>query len=168
MPKGIPSLTLRKVSSMKAAATKQNGHRGYQKHGLTILKRAVNGVGNNRLIDKRTVTGRALAKWRNDLIADLGGDISTQQSALVDLAVKSKLLLDSIDAWLLVQPSLVNARKKSLLPVVKERQALADGLARYLAQLGLGRVAKETDIPPWEKPITTAADGNGTATDTED
>jgi len=44
-----------------------------------------------------------LAKWRADLIADLGGtdEISTQQSALVDLAVKSKLLLDSIDNWLL-------------------------------------------------------------------
>ena len=145
MPKGIPSLTLRKVSSMEAAASKQNGHRAYQKHGLTLLKRAVNGVGN-RLIDKRTVTGRALAKWRNDLIADLGGDISTQQSALVDLAVNSKLLLDSIDAWLLVQPSLVNARKKSLLPVVKERQALADGLARYLAQLGLHRTQREKTL----------------------
>jgi hypothetical protein len=75
----------------------------------------------------------------------LGGDISTQQAALVDLAVKSKLLLDSIDAWLLVQPSLVNARKKSLLPVVKDRQALADGLTRYLLALGLHRrIADET------------------------
>jgi len=33
----------------------------------------------------------------------------------VELAVKSKLMLDSIDAWLLKQPSLVNARKKTLL-----------------------------------------------------
>jgi hypothetical protein len=40
--------------------------------------------------------------WPRDLVADLGSDISTQQSALIDLAVKSKLLLDSIDAWLLV------------------------------------------------------------------
>jgi hypothetical protein len=54
--------------------------------------------------------------------------------------------LDSIDAWLLVQPSLVNARKKSLLPVVKERQALADGLARYLAQLGLHRTQREKTL----------------------
>lgn len=75
----------------------------------------------------------------HDLIADLGGDVSTQEAAIIDLAVKSKLLLDSIDTWLLVQPSLVNARKRTLLPVVKERQALADGLARYLSQLGLER-----------------------------
>jgi hypothetical protein len=37
---------------------------------------------------------------------------------------------------------LVNARKRTLLPVVRERQALADALARYLAQLGLERRAK--------------------------
>jgi hypothetical protein len=55
------------------------------------------------------------------------------------LAVKSKLLLDSIDAWLLVQPSLINKRTRTLLPVVRERQALADALARYLGQLGLHR-----------------------------
>ena len=132
---------------MKAAQSKLNGNQNALMHGLTTLKRAVNGIGNRaKLIDKRTVTGRALAKWRNDLIADLGGDISTQQSALVDLAVKSKLILDSIDAWLLIQPSLVNARKKSLLPVVRERQALADGLARYLAQLGLHRQQREKTL----------------------
>ena len=109
-------------------------------HSLTILKRAVNGVGN-RLIDRRTVTGRALAKWRADLTQDLGGEdaVSTQQSALVDLAVKSKLLLDSVDAWLLTQDTLINKRKRSLLPVVLQRQTLADGLARYLSQLGLER-----------------------------
>ena len=90
----------------------------------------------NKAIDRRTMTGKALAKWRSDLIADLGGNVSTQQSALIDLAVKSKLLLDSIDAWLLTQRSLVNARKKALLPVVRERTALADSLARYLSMLG--------------------------------
>ena len=42
-------------------------------------------------------------------------------------------------AWLLTQPTLINKRKKSLLPVVLQRQTLADGLARYLAQLGLER-----------------------------
>jgi hypothetical protein len=36
----------------------------------------------------------------------------------------------------------VNVRKRSLIPVVLQRQALADGLARYLGQLGLERRAK--------------------------
>jgi hypothetical protein len=53
--------------------------------------------------------------------------------------------------WLLTQPSLINARKRSLLPMVKERQALADGLAKYLAQLGLKRVAKDLSLHEYIK-----------------
>jgi hypothetical protein len=126
---------------MESAPAKQSGHGSSTKHGLSILKRAVNGLGN-RVIDKRTATGKALRKWRTDLERDLGGDISTQQGAIVDLAVKSKLLLDSIDVWLLTQPSLINKRKKTLLPVVLQRQQLADGLARYMSMLGLERKVK--------------------------
>ena len=87
-----------------------------------------------------------MLQWRNELIEDPGGTdaVTTQQLAIVELAVKSKLMLDSIDAWLLKQPSLVNARRKSLLPVVRERQQLADSLARYLGQLGLERRVKPT------------------------
>ena len=114
-------------------------------HGFHLLKRTVNSLGN-RAIDKRTVTGKALLKWRKDLIQDLGGDVSTQQSAIVDLAVKSKLLLDSIDTWLLTQRSLINYRKKAVLPAVRERQQLADGLAKYLAMLGLERKVKEQTL----------------------
>jgi hypothetical protein len=111
--------------------------------GLCQLKRAVRVLGH-RAVDRRTTVGKALAGWRDELIADLGGDmaISTQQRALVDLVVRTKLMLDSIDAWLLKQPSLVNVRKRSLLPVVRERTQLADAIARYLAALGLERRAK--------------------------
>lgn len=114
-------------------------------HGLGTLKRAVKTLGN-RVIDRRTVMGKALDKWRNELIADLGGReaVSTQEMAFVDAAVKTKLLLDSIDAWLLTQPSLVNHRKRSVYPVVLQRQQLADALARYMTQVGLARRAKPT------------------------
>lgn len=139
---------------MKQAATAQKHSPGRQTHGITVLKRAINTIGN-RLIDRRTVTGRALAQWRTDLIRDLGGDISTQQGALIDLAVKSKLLLDSIDSWLLVQPSLINHCKRALLPVVKERQQLADGLAKYLGMLGLERKVKQQTLETMS-PRTTA------------
>ena len=64
---------------------------------------------------------------------------SAQQLAIVDLAGKQKILLDSIDTWLFTQPSLVNSRKRSIIPIVLQRQALADSLVRYLAQLGLER-----------------------------
>src|SRR5262245_25241547 len=119
-------------------APKGNQYR--RTHGLHSLKKAWSQLGN-RAIDGRSAAGVAIRKWRRDLIADLGGAdaVSTQRLALVDLAVKSKILLDSIDAWLLSQPSLVNARTRSLIPVVPQRQTLSDGLARYLSQLGLER-----------------------------
>lgn len=111
-----------------------------QRHGLTRLKAAVRGLGG-RVVDRRTTLGKALAEWRQQLIQDLGGPdgVSTQERAIVELAVRTKLLLDSVDAWLLTQPSLVNKRARALLPVVRERQQLADALARYLALLGLER-----------------------------
>jgi hypothetical protein len=83
-----------------------------------------------------------LVEWRKDLIRDLGGDVSTQQDAIISLAIKTKLLLDSVDVWLLQQPTLIIKRKKSIIPAVQQRQVLADALARYMGMLGLARRTK--------------------------
>lgn len=143
--------------------------REYRKTGLFTLKRALIDLGS-RAIDGRSSVGVALRKWKADLIQDLGGAdlISTQQETLIELAVRSKIMLDSIDAWLLTQPTLINARKRTLLPVVLQRQTLADGLARYLSQLGPQRQRKVktlhdllTGDPDTDKPAT--VNGNGKA-----
>jgi len=111
-----------------------------QKHGLNTLKKAWSQLGN-RALDGRSPAMVAIRKWRAELIADLGGDdaASTQQLAIIDLAGKQKLLLDSIDTWLLSQPSLINSRKRTLIPVVLQRQQLANALVEYLTKLGLER-----------------------------
>jgi len=85
-------------------------------------------------IDMRTSAAQALMRWRGSLIADLGGEqsVSAQQLAIVELATRTRLYVDSVDAWIVGQPSLVNARKRSLHPVVLQRQQLADSLARYM------------------------------------
>ena len=107
----------------------------------------------------------ARPRWRcrpslaASLVQDLGGDdaISAQQRVVIDLASKTYVLLASVDDWLLRQNP-INKRKKSLHPVVRERQQLADSLARYMAQLGLER---------WAKPVPSLSDylektqGNG-------
>jgi hypothetical protein len=129
---------------MKPAKSPKTVKRSYQKHGLTAMKRAIKELGS-RAIDRRTMVGRALKEWRTEIVRDLGGDknISAQKQAVLELAVKTKLLLDSIDGWLLRQPSLINVRKRALFPVVLQRQQLADALARYMTQLGLERKARE-------------------------
>ena len=62
------------------------------------------------------------------------------------------------------QKTLVNARRKSLFPVVLQRQQLADGLAKYLNQLGLERRHK---VKTLHEILTndTPANGNGAADD---
>ena len=88
--------------------------------------------------------GKALAEWRAEILQDLGGEeaVSAQCRAVPDVAVTTKLLLGGIDSWLLRQPSLINACKRCLFPVVLQRQQLADALARYMTQLGLERKSK--------------------------
>lgn len=128
---------------MKATECGPQRFRPFAKHGLTRLKQAISTLGN-RSIDQRTSVGKALAAWRTELLADLGGieNITTQELALVEEAVKTKLILDSIDAWLLSQPSLINKRSRSVLPVVRDRQALVSTLRGLLGDLGLGRRSK--------------------------
>ncbi len=54
-------------------------------------------------------------------------------------AVKTQLILDSVDAWLLTQPTLINKRDRSVLPAVRDRQALVSTLRGLLSDLGLKR-----------------------------
>jgi len=118
--------------------------RPYTRHGLNALKARVKvrGLG---AIDERTAAAQALLAWRRELVADLGGEdsISAQQRALVELAARTRLYVDSLDAWIMEQPSLVNARKRAVHPILLQRQQLADALARYMTQLGLERRVKE-------------------------
>lgn len=100
-------------------------------------------LGSRALPPKSTALGRALHEWRDALVADLGGAdaVSTQQAALVDLAVRTKLLVDSVDAYVLAMPSPVNRQRRCLHPVVRERAALVGQLQSLLRDLGLDRKA---------------------------
>jgi hypothetical protein len=91
-----------------------------------------------------------LILWRSELLKDLGGEenISIQRLALVDMAVRTRLFLSHIDAFLLAQSSLVNKRHRTVLPILRDRMTLSDQLARLLSQLGLDRA---------DRPITTLA-----------
>src|SRR5262249_32593728 len=117
------------------------------RHGLNSMKNALVRSKQVRL-DMRYRTGKALVRWRLELVEDLGGEdsISTQQAAVIELAVRNKLMIDTIDNWILAQDSLVNKSKRAVLPVVLQRQQLADGLMKCLTALGLERKRVELDI----------------------
>jgi hypothetical protein len=123
----------------------RRGPRPYLQHGLTALESALARVedGQDWTVGLGSV-GVALRAWRADLIDALGGDdtVSPQRRALVELATRTHLMVESVDRYILGMPSLVNKSKRAIFAVVKERQALADALARYLAALGLDRAPK--------------------------
>lgn len=116
--------------------------RTYTRHGLNALMVRVK-LRGFKAIDRRMVAARTALTWRAELLEDLGGEaeVSAAQLALVDIAVRTRLYLDHIDAVLLERPSLV-IRGRRLLPLVEQRARLADSLARLLGQLGLERRAK--------------------------
>ncbi len=64
-------------------------------HGITALRRAVEELGD-RVVSRRTKAGRALWKWRMELLDDLGGIdcVSTQELALV-----GEMVADAVWAW---------------------------------------------------------------------
>ncbi|MGH8490526.1 MAG: hypothetical protein ACREXS_17080 [Gammaproteobacteria bacterium] len=132
---------------LEEASRKPTAGLQHHTHGLTTLRKAVAELAARGLnpIDETTEAGQALMQWRCALVTDLGGDdaLSTQQRYIVDLTCRLRLMLDSIDAWLLAQPTLINRQRRSLFPVVSQRTALADSLTKNLETLGLRRQARE-------------------------
>ena len=114
-----------------------------KQHGLTALRRKVAARGL-AAVDGRTLAARAVKMWKQELLTDLGGEenLSTQKRALVELVVRTRLMVDHVDAYLMELGSPVNRRFKRLHPIARERQQLVDSLAKLLLQLGLERQAK--------------------------
>jgi hypothetical protein len=142
--------------------TKSAGNRPYQRHGLSALQTALKAAGDQHgWLDALGEVGDALKAWRAGLVSDLGGadSLSTQELALVEMATRSYLLLESVDRWLLAQPSLVNKSRRQLFAVVLQRQTLADSLARNLSLLGLRR--RSRPVPTLNEYLAVRNDGNG-------
>jgi len=146
---------------MMPRTSRQERRRPYLKSGIYALKRAVQTLGTRALPPKRTALGRALHEWRESLLTDLGGAdaVSTQQAALVDLAVRTKLLVDSVDAYVLAMPSPVNRQRRCLHPVVRERQALVNQLQSLLRDLGLER--RQKPVADLQTYLAARAGGDG-------
>jgi hypothetical protein len=88
--------------------------------------------------------GTALAAFRAGIVADLGGEenISSMERAIIDMIVRSHLLVASIDRYILSLPCPVNRQRHTLYPVVAQRDQLANSLCRNLERLGLKRRPK--------------------------
>lgn len=89
----------------------------------------------------------ALKRERDVLIEEMGGADVVQPSvlALIDMAIRTKMLVDTVDALLIeIGARIINRRKKIAYPLLKQRSELA---AEYTNQLRTLREFKTaTDI----------------------
>lgn len=134
-----PGTEMADEQAVKAARSKRGRGRPTT-HGMTVMRRALAKLGTAKL-DQRSAVAIAARRFKADLVRDLGGDVSRQQATIIELAARTWIMLEALDDWLMRQPTLVNQRRKAVLPVVMQRQALADALARNMVQLGLTRKA---------------------------
>ena len=77
--------------------TRKSTKRSYSRHGLAAVKAQVRLRGLDA-IDRRTAAAQDLARFKEDLLSDLGGkeNVSTQEMQLVDLACRARLFLGHI------------------------------------------------------------------------
>lgn len=112
-----------------------------------MLRDALKTVGGDAWMEELGDLAAPVKAWQDELIEALGGrdHISPQRMALVEMATREYLMLNSIDRFILSMPSYVNKTKRSLFPILHERTRLADSLAKRLQLLGLER--KERRVP---------------------
>lgn len=114
--------------------------RGAQAKNANALRHGL----HSRRLEQTDGAAALVREWQDDVRAALGGELTPQQDALLEVASRTWLMLSSVDAWLLEQPSLVNRRRRELLPVVRERSSLVRNLRELLGDLGLKREPERT------------------------
>ena len=114
------------------------------KHNLAALK-----ARSLSELDGRSRAAKGLIAWKRELTASIGGQPSAQEAMIIELCCRNRMILDSIDSWIFAQKSLLNRKRKTVLPIVRERQAIDAALAKHLQSLGLSR--REPPAPTLEE-----------------
>jgi len=109
-----------------------------------------------RLVDRRSKAAKDLLAWQRGLREDRTATVRTSR---VELASRTRLLLDDLDAYLLAHRRLVARGRKGVAPLrvvrlLQLRQSMADSLDRILAGLGGDRSAGSRDRARGRRDVT--------------
>lgn len=111
--------------------------------GKKIIPRGIHGLyvslPKRMKIDGRSKFGKAIRQLRNSLIDDLGAEISTQESLIVDRAVFKVLRLCSFESHILKSQGMETEKQS------REYLAMANSLRLDLQALGLQRRGGEIE-----------------------
>ena len=119
-----------------------------RKGGYVLMRTTMRSLTTRRL-DGRSAVAVAARRWKADVESDLGGDLTRAQETVLELAAQTWVMVQALDDWIMRQPSLVNARKRMVVPALLQRQQLADSLCRQLERLGLERKVREVTLDDW-------------------
>jgi hypothetical protein len=131
----LPSVVRAKPGGRRAGAGRP------RQHGREALRATLRSLTTDR-IDGRTKLAVAVRAFKADIRRDLGGNLSRAEEAVLEICAQTWVQVSSLDNWLAQQPSLVLARKRTVLPVLLQRATLAESLAKNLERLGLKRKAQ--------------------------
>jgi hypothetical protein len=132
---------------LDGAGRRKNGRESHGYHRAERILREHKGR-HNALYSMRTTIGRINAQRRDEYVQYCGGEaqLSPTLRECIHGAVKARLLLDWVDAYLMrLGESMVHRRRKTLYPVVLQRQQLADSLLRYVQQMEASLAARKND-----------------------
>ena len=141
----------RRKAILRPSVPAPRGNARRPRTGLLALKAKVM-LRGLAVVNRRTKAARDVVKWRTELVAELGGEPGMTPSRLtrIETLVRTKLLLEHLDAQLLEYHTLFSRKRGTLRPQVKailtERNRMAEALERGLAALGASR-SKGTVLP---------------------
>jgi hypothetical protein len=145
IPAGTPNPFAEHRSQLPRTGPPKGSEFG-KKHGAHKLKLQLENLGTAG-ISKNTALGKELARRRQALQADAGGEDLTQLKLdLIEKYQRTELLIETIDVWLFQQPSLINKKNKTLHPVINERNRLVELSVRLAETIGIERRQKALDL----------------------
>jgi hypothetical protein len=103
-------------------------------------------------IDGRSQIGASLRRIRQELVTQLGGDVSPAQRILIDEIAPKAVICRAVGEWILTQQSLMlegplgERGDARILEAVMQHDKLTATLAAMLERLGLERKAKTVDL----------------------
>jgi len=123
----------------------QKGNKSAAKSGHYALRSSLKRDGLSVLTRRQR---EAVAECRKQIVDDLGGDenVPELKRLQIERYLITELLLQSLDGWLLQQPTLINRRRRALYPIVVQRNELVQTSLKLAQAIGLERRRKAVDI----------------------
>ena len=137
-PKSHPEI----LDANEQRSLRMKGNNNRETHGFYRRKTKLERVSFNDL-NFSSAGGEQLRKRHYELLQHCGGEefVSAVRRRVIERVIFCEYQLDCLDLYLAgLGPRIINRRKRGLIPIVRERDALVNTLIRLYDQIGLDPV----------------------------